>query len=433
MSTHLKYDFTKNPPGNIYCASPLLPYQKLLKKIFMMHFYKPQPFIWLLAALLVFVACKKSADSGPAPVTDPLSMAAAKPGDTIVIKGQNFSTVAGNNTVKFNGVQATVVSATTTELTVVIPANGTSGAVTVTVNGVTTEVGSLVLNQPTYYCIKMDTVNNAPEQLVAINPADGKESSIAFIGDFPTYAMPDIVYLSATNEIIYFNDSATALVKINVTTKQTSTLRLPGTGNLVWCDQLVTDKSGNLYTIKHDISDKNNYLDTWVKVDAKTGGLTPVTTMKRAAVHIVTPIYLPSTNEIVGVSDFGNLFKTNLTTKDTSSIQLSNSMYEYFYGFIADKQGNLIGYKMITNPNTYQHTEQVVKINPITGVQTVIAPITGDVYLPQYTICSLSERNELAGIREDNKLYKFNLGTKTAEVITLTTQTNFQYYKMTNN
>lgn len=400
----------------------------------MMHFYKPQPLIWLLTALLVFAACKKSADSGPAPVTDPLNMAAAKPGDTIVIKGQNFSTVAGNNTVKFNGVQATVVSATATELRVVIPANATSGTVTVTVNGVTTEVGSLVLNQPTYYCIKMDTVTNAPEQLVAINPADGKESPIAFIGDFPTYAMPKIVYLSATNEIIYFNDSATGLVKINVTTKQTSTVRLAGTGNLVRCDQLVTDKSGNLYTLKNDETDRSNYLQTLMKVDPKTGALTPVMNpIKNVGINLQGTIYLPSTNEIVGGSDFDNLFRMNLTTKDTSSIQLTNSTFEHFYGYIADKQGNLIGYKMSSDPNTHQHTEQVVQINTVTKAQTVIAPISGHVYLPTNTICSLSERNELAGIWEDNKLYKFNLGTKTAEVITLTTQTNFEYYEMTNN
>lgn len=400
----------------------------------MMHIYKPKLFIWFLAALLVFAACKKSADSGPAPITDPLNMAAAKPGDTIVIKGQNFNTVPGNNTVKFNGVQAIVVSATTTELTVVIPANATSGAVTVTVNGVTTEVGSLVLNQPTYYCIKIDTAKNAPEQLVAINPADGKESVITSLGDMPTYAVPRIVYLSATNEVVFFNDSSTGLVKINVTTNQTSTVRLAGTGNLVRCNQLVTDRSGNLYTIKYDGADQNNYQQTFVKVDPKTGGLTPVSkVITNAPVHINTAIYLPSTNEIVGGSDLRRMFKVNLTTKDTSSIQLGSSSYEGYYGYIADKQGNLLTYKMITDPNTYKHSEQVVQINPVTGAQTVIAPITGDVYLPTNTVCGLTERNELAGLWGGNKLYKFNLGTKTAEVITLTSQTNISYYMMTNN
>lgn len=145
------------------------------------------------------------------------------------------------------------------------------------------------------------------------------------------------------------------------------------------------------------------------------------------------PTYLPLTNEIVGKSDFGRLFKMNLTTKDTSAIQLTTSNYESFYGLIADKQGNLIGYKDITDPNTYNHSQQVVQINTVTGAQSVIAPIAGDVYLPQNTICSLPERNELVGLWERNKLYKFNLSTKTAAVITLTSQTNIWYYKMTNN
>jgi hypothetical protein len=88
---------------------------------------------------------------------------------------------------------------------------------------------------------------------------------------------------------------------------------------------------------------------------------------------------------------------------------------------------------MITDPNTYQHTEQVVQINPVTGTQTVFAAINEDVYLPTGTLCYLPEWNELAGMWQYNKLYKFNLGTKTAEVISLTTQPNISYSRMTNN
>src|ERR1044072_5611499 len=94
------------------------------------------PLLAFLSALLLFTACKKDSDSPkPAPIIDPLTLAASKPGDTIVLKGQNFSDVAASNIVKFNGVEATVVSASSTELKVLVPAAATSGAITVTVNG----------------------------------------------------------------------------------------------------------------------------------------------------------------------------------------------------------------------------------------------------------------------------------------------------------
>lgn len=58
-------------------------------------------------------------------------------GTSIVILGTNFSTTAASNTVKINGVTATVTAATATQLTVTVPTGATSGLITVTVNGVT--------------------------------------------------------------------------------------------------------------------------------------------------------------------------------------------------------------------------------------------------------------------------------------------------------
>ena len=52
-------------------------------------------------------------------------------GSTITITGSGFSTTASNNTVKFNGVAATVSTATATQLTVTVPTGATSGAISV--------------------------------------------------------------------------------------------------------------------------------------------------------------------------------------------------------------------------------------------------------------------------------------------------------------
>jgi ribosomal protein L18E len=56
-------------------------------------------------------------------------------GDVITITGTNFSTIAANNIVKFNGVTASLVDATSTELKVAVPGGSVTGKISVEVNG----------------------------------------------------------------------------------------------------------------------------------------------------------------------------------------------------------------------------------------------------------------------------------------------------------
>ena len=59
------------------------------------------------------------------------------PNTSIVVKGENFAVAAAENLVRFNGVPATVVSATNDSLIVTVPVYGMTGPVTVTVNAKT--------------------------------------------------------------------------------------------------------------------------------------------------------------------------------------------------------------------------------------------------------------------------------------------------------
>ena len=79
----------------------------------------------LFSALVLLAACKKDSDSHVPPVTEPLSVVAAKAGDTIRIQGTNFSEDVNQVKVSFNGKAGTVVSASATEIVVVIPLNVT--------------------------------------------------------------------------------------------------------------------------------------------------------------------------------------------------------------------------------------------------------------------------------------------------------------------
>jgi hypothetical protein len=58
-----------------------------------------------------------------------------KVGITVTITGTDFSTIAGDNVVSFNGTEATVTEATATSITTIVPAGATTGDVTVTVDG----------------------------------------------------------------------------------------------------------------------------------------------------------------------------------------------------------------------------------------------------------------------------------------------------------
>jgi hypothetical protein len=56
---------------------------------------------------------------------------------SVVITGTNFSTTAASNTVNFNGVTATVTSASSTSLTVTVPSTATTGTISVTTSSQT--------------------------------------------------------------------------------------------------------------------------------------------------------------------------------------------------------------------------------------------------------------------------------------------------------
>ncbi|WP_448699851.1 IPT/TIG domain-containing protein [Mucilaginibacter sp. AW1-3] len=70
-------------------------------------------------------------------------------GDTVVITGTDFLTAITSNIVKFNGVAATVIAATNTQLTVQVPAGASTGLVTVLANtGVTLPGINFTINPP---------------------------------------------------------------------------------------------------------------------------------------------------------------------------------------------------------------------------------------------------------------------------------------------
>ena len=342
----------------------------------MMYLLKHKPLAVLLGGLLVFSACKKDSDSnsGPAPVVDPVTVAAAKPNDTLTLKGQNFSTTASGDVVKIGDVQATVVSASATEIKILIPAISTPGTytITVTINGKTTEVGSIVIAPLTFYAIKGNFENGSEYQLVNVSPYNGSESLVASLG-------PDringVIYFPATNEIMGVNDDGSKLLRVNVTTKQITTKTLPSSATSGTA-QLVVDNNNNLYAIKYDWSVQMQ-TQTLMKIDPATGTGTAIKTFTEDD-DWVEPVYVPATNEIVGIMNDGKrLFRLNLTTKDTAGVILPGSAEASYRELIVDNKSNLYAYKAKL-PGDGSDVAKLVKVNAATGQETLVKSLPVD-------------------------------------------------------
>ncbi|MBL8496009.1 MAG: IPT/TIG domain-containing protein, partial [Rhodocyclaceae bacterium] len=86
-------------------------------------------------------------------------------GSQVTIDGVGFSTTPSNNSVKFNGVTAVVVSATGTRLVATVPASATTGPLTVTVGGNTATA-------TTPFTVATDQMN-PPPVVVGVSPTIG--------------------------------------------------------------------------------------------------------------------------------------------------------------------------------------------------------------------------------------------------------------------
>ncbi len=81
------------------------------------------------------------------------------PGTPVTIKGQGFSATASQNAVQFNGVAATVSTASSTELTVVVPSGATTGPIAITVGSATASSAMNFVVDPAAMAPAIDTVS----------------------------------------------------------------------------------------------------------------------------------------------------------------------------------------------------------------------------------------------------------------------------------
>ncbi|HEY8894903.1 MAG TPA: IPT/TIG domain-containing protein [Niastella sp.] len=374
---------------------------------------KHKPLVLFIGAVLFFAACKKDSDSpvkSEPPVTEPLTVAAAKPGDTVIIKGSNFSEFDNENNVEFNGVGGSIEAATATEIKVIVPAKATTGLVTVTVNGVKTEVGTLIIVPYTLFCIK-GNFQQTPSlrQLIALNPETGAETLVATINQTGD-KVEDAIYLPATNEVIGRDYYAENLIKINVTTKQVTKVPLPATATTGFIE-LVVDKNSELYAVKLNVANQNHIMQTLVKLNPKTGAATDIKSFELND-EWESLVYLPENNEVVGLTAGGTkLLKLNLTTKDTSTVALANTTAVQYRELLTDNVSNLYGYKAdYSDPVNY--VAQIQKLNAKTGAETLVSGLQIDKLDDNLIYNPL--RKEIVSVSDENIFYRLSIDGKAA-------------------
>jgi len=121
----------------------------------------------------------------PAPTITSFTPTSGTVGTSVTITGTNFSATQANNTVKFNGITATVTASTATSFTTSVPTDATTGAITVTVAGVTgTSATNFTVTTGTDTTPPIVTANNtlsviAPNSSISVSANFTDASGIA--------------------------------------------------------------------------------------------------------------------------------------------------------------------------------------------------------------------------------------------------------------
>jgi|GEM_PF-2596377 len=89
-----------------------------------------------ISGMVIVYGCKKNSVAVTSPTIISFSPTSGTIGTTVVITGTNYSIIAASNTISFNGVLTTVLTASASQLTAIVPAGATSGKITVMVNSI---------------------------------------------------------------------------------------------------------------------------------------------------------------------------------------------------------------------------------------------------------------------------------------------------------
>ena len=140
-------------------------------------------------------------------------------------------------------------------------------------------------------------------------------------------------------------------------------------------------------------------------------------------------VYLPATNEIMGLNDDGNkLVKINVTTKQINTMDLSPNANVKFAELVVDKNNNLYVVK-INKSNPDHYLQSLVKFDPVTGIPTTIK--TFEHHEDWEALIYIPASNDVVGVTNDGtRLFKFNFTTRDTSSVSLPGSSNAEYREL---
>ena len=217
-------------------------------------------------------------------VAGKLNVTEAKAGDELIITGSGFSTVKEENLVKLNELTLSVLEATESELTLIVPEEAATGNLTVTVEDQSVDFGVFKVLKKTVIALKSDYDANK-DFIVTVDPETGGETivmELSQIGYDSWYS--DLCYLEKSNEFIVLQKSEDQveyhindlkLLIINADSKEYEESKLTIRDGVIDVD-LMSDGVSNLYLEdfhEYDVA----YKQTYYKLDVNTGDVEFIT------------------------------------------------------------------------------------------------------------------------------------------------------------
>jgi gliding motility-associated-like protein len=140
------------------------------------------------------------------PTISSFSPASAEVGASVTITGTNFDATPANNIVYFGSAKATVTAATTTSLTVTVPASSTHASISVNTNGLIALTKSFFRVTNSSISPRLITGSNFGNNIEFSSIAGVNGDNIILAGDFNNDGKVDLVKAGSNNVRVHLNE-----------------------------------------------------------------------------------------------------------------------------------------------------------------------------------------------------------------------------------
>jgi gliding motility-associated-like protein len=325
-------------------------------KFFLFKLYPMRKFLLFVSFIVLSVSV-----FAQVPTITSFSPASAEVGASVTITGTNFDATAANNIVYFGSVKATVTAATTTSLSVTVPAGSTHSSISVNTNG-------LIALTKSFF--RVTNVSISPRQITGSNFGNNIEFSsisgvngdnIILAGDFNNDGKVDIVKAGSNNVRVHLNQmsnngtistsafDAGTLFSVSGGARTIAINDLNGDGKL----DIVTGSSSGISVLVNTTSGATLSFATSINIsgnissvrlaDLNLDGKLDIAALNGGALSV----YSNTTNG--ATVSFANAIQITLSTTGFNGLDLADMNLDGKYDIVVSKSGTT---NILTNNST---------------------------------------------------------------------------------